>query len=53
MVSEDEKEEEWEPFVDASVCGPLTCSISQSDLQCRERDEPAELKGVRITVRKC
>lgn len=36
-----------------AVCRPRTCSISQSDLQRRERDEPAEFKGVRISVRKC
>lgn len=36
-----------------AVCWPLTSSISQSDLQCREGDEPTELKGVRISVRKC
>lgn len=35
-----------------AVCGLLTCSISQSDLQRRQRDEPTELKGVRVPVGK-
>jgi len=30
---------------------PLTCSVSQSDLQRGKRDEPAELEGVRVSVR--
>lgn len=35
------------------MCRPLTCCISQSDLQCRQRDEPTELKGVQVSMRKC
>lgn len=29
----------------------LTCRVAQSDLQRRERDQPAELEGVRVAVR--
>lgn len=42
---------EWFVGDNLEACRPLTCSISQSDLQSRERDEPAELEGVRISVR--
>lgn len=42
---------EWFSGDNVAVCRPLTCSISQSDLQRRERDEPTELKWIRISVR--
>lgn len=61
LSGDDEKGRSWTEMSEAGcVLGNMerikccfTCSISQPGLQCRERDEPLELKRVRLSLRKC
>lgn len=49
-VPERERDERTELRCDLLEMLRLTCSVAQSDLQGRERNQPAELEGVRVAV---